>query len=624
VTELLGAGEAEVVTRVCELLVPGSSAVRPDRYLAATLPAMRPAEEDAVRAAIGLMVSVADESALTRLSGSAAFDRLRRLAIEAFYGDYAPPGHTGPTGHEIIGFAPPQAVRLRKDWTFLADPAATRGPWDSFEPTGPDRADVIVVGSGAGGGVIAAELAALSRGGADILLLEAGGFEPAAAHTRFELEARHRLWWPTRLASTTDDGTEPIALLSGRCVGGSTVINTKVAMRAPEFDVAKFHRQTGLLGRDGPFGIADLEPWYARIERRLGVRERTDWTPSVHRVGKGFAALGASLRPVRSYTDHNCSRCGSCLQGCPTNAGKSTLNTFLTPALVDQSGGLRLRTRCQVQHVLLDTSGQRPRVAGVSYRHGGHDGVLHAPTVVLAAGSLNTPQILLRTNENAGLDTRSSRLTGRTLGLHPARLVYGRFDEPQDCHQAYPITAHCLDHQRDADGGFVVEATTIQDPVAFAESLVDAGNRPLWGNRLAEVVRGYRHWAGLLVMTTDENNAVIDLDVGDDVVVRKRFSAAEQRRLDDALAFAVAALRAAGAREVVWTGLCTTHMQGSAPMGDDPARSVVDGSGRAHDVDGLYVGDGSLVPASLSVNPSLTIMALAAKVAAHIVEKSHG
>ncbi len=619
---VLGPGQTTVVNRVCELLVPGSSAVRPHEYLAATLPSLSPAQENEVHAAIGLMADVTGETALAGVAGSAAFDRLRRLAIEAFYGDFAPEGHSGPTGHERIGFAPPQASRLRKDWSFLAEPVPARGPWDACDASGPDGADVLVIGSGAGG-VIAAELA---DRGIDVMLVEAGGFEPAAGYMRFELAARHRLWWPTRLASTgstSDEAGAPIALLAGRCVGGSTVINTKVAMRAPAADIEKFHATTGLLGDRGhPFGVEDLEPFYDRISHRLGVRERSDWSGSVRRVEQGFTALGASLKPVRSYTDHNCSRCGSCLQGCPTNAGKSTLNTFLTPAL--GTGSLRLRTRHTIQRVMVDRTGRRPRVTGVRYQcDDGGEGVLRAPVVVLAAGSLNTPQILLRSEEIAGLDTPSTRRIGRTLGLHPARLVYGLFDEPQDCHRVYPITAHCLDHQADAEGGFVVEATTIQDPVSFAESLVDEHDRPLWGARLAEAVDRYRYWAGLLVMATDENTATIHLGTNEDVVVHKRFSTSERQRLGDALQFGVAVLRAAGAREVLWTGLSTTHMQGSAPMGDDPARSVVNSHGAAHDVDGLYVGDGSLVPASLSVNPSLTIMALAAKVAGHVAEEFH-
>lgn len=617
-SDLLSAGQHQVLARVCELVVPGSTGIRPDGYIARVLAGMTDEDEDAVHAAIGVLASVTDERALAALVGTSAFERLRRLAIEAYYGDYAPPGHAGPTGHEVIGFAPPQARRLRKDWSFLDQRVPGPSAWDNAYADPPSGADVVVVGSGAGGGVIAADLA---ERGADVLLIEAGGLHPAAEHTRFELEARHRLWWPTRFATPAADDGEPVALLGGRCVGGSTVINTKVAMRATDADVAKFHRATGLLGPGGaPFGSADLLPWYERIERVLGVRERTDWTASTHRVSQGFTALGATLRPVRSYTDFNCTRCGSCLQGCPTNAGRSTLNTFLAPVL--GTGALRLLTRHTVARVLLDRTRGRPAVRGVECV--GADGTrdtVEAHTVVLAAGALNTPQILLRSEDFTTLDTPSTRLVGATLGLHPARLVYGRFGGPQDCHMAYPITAHCLDRQDDADGGVVLEATTIQDPVSFAESLVDVECRPLWGADLVDVVRDYRHWAGVLAMATDENTARIELDANEEVVVTTRFSPAERDRLAGARTFATNVLLAAGARDVVCGGLSTTHMQGSVRMGSDPRRSVVDATGQAHDVRGLYVGDSSLVPASLSVNPSLTVMALAAGVAAHIAEE---
>jgi choline dehydrogenase-like flavoprotein len=206
----------------------------------------------------------------------------------------------------------------------------------------------------------------------------------------------------------------------------------------------------------------------------------------------------------------------------------------------------------------------------------------------------------LHTHETAGVDSPSARLTGRTLGLRPARLVYGLLAEPPDSR---------------AGSGFTVEPAPLPGPVAFAASLVDSAHQPLWGGRLAEVVRGYPGWTGLRVPVTDDNTAVADLGVGDEVVVGKRFSTAERRRLAEALEFAVDHLRAAGARDVVWSGLFAAHPQGGAPMGDDPGRSVVGPDGRSHDVDGLYVADASLLPAVLSVSPDLTVRALAAKVA---------
>ncbi|GAA3399193.1 GMC family oxidoreductase N-terminal domain-containing protein [Cryptosporangium minutisporangium] len=597
-----GPGQATVLAELCEAIVPGSVAAGAPAYIERAVAGLSAAEEDQLHAAIGLLSAVGTDG-LARLTGTAAFALLRRLAIEAYYGDFTLPGHTGPTPHETIGFTPAAATRLRKDWTFLGDiPTWPDDPYDTTGPV-PAEADVVVVGSGAGGGLIAAEL---GRQGHDVLVLEAGGYHPAESYTRFELEARHRLWWPIRFAETSD-ACGPVALLAGRCVGGSTVINTKVAMRASEADVARFATETGL--------TIDLEPWYGYVEALLGVRTRADWTPSVHRIAEGFAALGATLEPVRSYTDYNCTRCGACLTGCPSNAGKSALNTFLSPALARDE--IRVRTHRTVEEVLLADGGTR--AVGVRYR--GPDGQraeVRSRVVVLAAGALQTPLILLRSTTR---DTPSSRLIGRTLGLHPARLVYGRFDDPQDCHEVYPITAHCVDHQDDADGGFVIEGTTIQDPVAFAGSLLDAANRPLWGRRLVEAAGRYRYWVGVLAMANDANTGVVERSADDDAVVTKRFSEAERVRLADALAFSVAALRAAGAREVVWSGLSTSHVQGTARMGDDPARSVVGPTGRSHDVAGLYVGDASLIPASLSVNPSLTVMALAARVADALQEE---
>jgi choline dehydrogenase-like flavoprotein len=203
------------------------------------------------------------------------------------------------------------------------------------------------------------------------------------------------------------------------------------------------------------------------------------------------------------------------------------------------------------------------------------------------------------------------------------RLVYGLFDEPQDAHRVYPITAHCVKHQHDEEGGFVIEATTIQDPIAFATTLGDE-NGPLWGPRLVEAVRRFRHWIGFLAMANDDNNSAVT--VGEDGVeqIDVDFQPVEHERIDGALQFSRDVLEAAGATQVCWTGLVSTHVQGGCRMGDDPTRSVVDRNGESHDVKRLFVGDASLVPRTLSVNPSLTIMALATRLAEHLDADANG
>jgi len=467
--------------------------------------------------------------------------------------------------------------------------------------------DVVVVGSGAGGGVVAGELAQRGR---DVLLVECGPHLRASDVTRFEAKAAQDLFWPLRFAPLPEG--ELVTFLAGRCVGGTTTINTKVAFRAHERDVAKWHPASGLTS-DGrtPFSVADLEPYYDRVEQVLGVRERADWEKSVHTVVPGFRALGAELEAVDAYTDPNCTSCGSCIQGCASNAGKSTMNTYIADALA--KGILELRASTTVERVLVE-GGEATGVELVDAAGGRQ--TVRAGAVVVAGGSLNTPQVLLR----SGLE---SPVIGRHLGLHPVRLVYGLFDEPQDAHMVYPISAHCLKHQHDEDGGFVIEASTIQDPIAFATTLEDESG-PLWGQPLVDAVRKFRRWVGLLAMVNDENNGTVSVDEGGGESFAAAFNDGENRRLDAALRFSRDVLEAAGATQVCWTGLASTHVQGTCRMGSDPERSVVDADGRVWGVDRLYVGDGSVVPRTLSVNPSLTIMALASRLAGHLHDDPHG
>jgi choline dehydrogenase-like flavoprotein len=475
-----------------------------------------------------------------------------------------------------------------------------------------ERFDVVVVGSGAGGGVVAGELADRGR---RVLLLEVGPHLTAADFTRWEAKAAHDLWWPIRFALIDGGAGGAMPLLGGRCVGGTTTVNTKVALRADAKDYAKWHEASGIVGSNGsPFGASDLDPHYDRVEKRLGVRERTDWRKSVRTVEPAFRALGAPLEPVMSYTDGNCMSCGSCLQGCPTNAGKSTLNTYIHDAWA--AGRLELRADARVERVVIE----KGEATGVEYVS---DGALHgvdAGAVVVAAGALNTPQLLMR----SGLPkSPSSRLVGRNLGFHPVRLVFGLFDEPQDAHMVYPITAHAMAHQHDEDGGFVIEATTMMDPIGFATSVEDESG-PLWGDALVETLRSYRHWIGMLAMANDDNNGSVTVDEGGAESFTAAFTEAELSRTGAGLDFARDVLRAAGASSVKWTGLISTHVQGTCRMGSDPERSVVDTDAQSWDVKRLYVGDGSLVPRTLSVNPSLTFMALADRLAEHLHADPHG
>jgi choline dehydrogenase-like flavoprotein len=290
------------------------------------------------------------------------------------------------------------------------------------------------------------------------------------------------------------------------------------------------------------------------------------------------------------------------------------MNTYIADALV--RGQLELRAESAVERVLIEDGPSGPQAIGVEYVDAA--GVRHtvgASAVVIAAGALNTPQLLIRSGIGGQV--------GRNLGIHPVRLVYGLFDEPQDAHMVYPITAHCMSFQHDEDGGYVIEATTIQDPISFATTIGDETG-PLWGPRLVEAVRKFRHWVGVLAMSNDDNNSAVGVDENGLERFEVELRPNEQERITGALHFSKEVLRAAGARELLWTGIASTHVQGSCRMGDDPARSVVDRNGESHDVKRLFVGDASLIPRTLSVNPSLTIMALATRLAEHLDADPNG
>jgi choline dehydrogenase-like flavoprotein len=458
-----------------------------------------------------------------------------------------------------------------------------------------------------------------------VLLLEAGGHYTAADHMRWEARANRELWWPPAIAEPATAADQPLLLLRGRCVGGTTTINTKVALRPPDEDYVKWHAASGLRGESGePFAATDLENHFERVEATLGVRPRTDWQGCVRQVQEAFAQLGGELEPVDAYTDANCMRCGSCLQGCPTNAGKSTLNTWIHPPWAD--GRLELRAGADVRRVLVSDTGDGPIATGVRYADPtGATHEVHASAVVVAAGALATPGLLIRSGLGGdGAPTASGRLVGRHLGFHPARLVEGLFDTIQDAHMVYPITSHCMAFQRDADGGFVIEASTIQDPIAFATALRDERDRAVWGDELVELMRSYRHFNGLLTMVSDCNHGRVWVDRAG----RDRFTVAfddvERERNERALAFARQVLERSGARRVFHTGLMSTHVQGGCRMGSDPERSVVDGHGECHHVRRLFLGDSSVMPATIAVNPSLTIMALADRLASYLDADERG
>ena len=469
-----------------------------------------------------------------------------------------------------------------------------------------ERFEVVVVGSGAGGGVVAGELAERGR---NVLLLETGPHLTAAQFERWESKASNDMWFPIRLALPAGDpGPGPLALIAGRCVGGTTTINTKLALRASQRELDKWAAASGV-----QLSTDDLAPYYQRVEEYLGVRRRVDWNwrKCVRTAAAGFEALGYELEPVDAYTDENCTQCGSCLQGCPTNAGKGTLNTWIRSNWM--AGRLELRPECFVKRVLHSNE----EATGVEYvDSSGATHVVDADVVVVACGALGTPQLLMRSEV-------PNDWVGRNLGFHPAQFVFGLFDELQDAHMVAPISSHFMDNAPDDKGGYIVEAVTVQDPIGFTVALCDE-NGPMWGQPLVDAAKQYRNWIGLLCLSNDDNNGRIEVDADGNEMYWCDFQPNEIARQQAAFEFSKQVLEAAGASQVLWSSFASTHVQGSCRMGSDSSNSVVDSNGQSHDVNRLYVGDSCVFPRTLSVNPSMTIMSMAARLADHLDANESG
>ncbi len=541
----------------------------------------------------------------------AGFQALKRLAQVAYY--CWPVERGGHPAWTAVGYPGP-----------LPSPESGLEPLPVVVPEGDAvlECDVVVVGSGAGGGVVAGLLAEAGR---SVVVLEKGPNPGWREMTQVEGDMLGALYLDGGLLMT-QSGSMPI--LAGSCLGGGTAINYTTSFPLPAPARAEWDVRSGL----ALFSGAAFEESLARVSARLDVGTR--WTAPGTRdalLERGCRALGwhVDLIPRNVTECKEGLECGYCGYGCRHGAKNSTTRTYLADAA---RAGARLVAHCDVARILVE--GGRARGVEASVRAA--DGTtrtltVRANVVVAACGAVNTPALLVR----SGL---GGAAVGRGLRLHPGTAVAGIFPERVEPWTGGLQTRYS-DQLADQHEGYGVKFETV--PVHFALPASGFGWESARQSREDIGRLGNLSIVGVLLRDRDPGRVAVSREGR--ARVHYEVSDFDVRHVREGLRGAAQILAAAGAREIfslhtpparvrpgepAWldrfTAQCDSrgyrrcrmsyisfHQMGTAGMGADPRRSATDAAGAVRGVRGVYVADGSLFPAASGVNPMLTIMAMA-------------
>ncbi len=491
--------------------------------------------------------------------------------------------------------------------------------------------DVCVVGSGAGGSVIAAEAA---RAGRSVLVLEAGQYRSEADFNQLELQGYSELYYGGGLA-TSEDGS--ISVLAGQTLGGGTVVNYMNCIPTPE-RITKEWTSHGIVGL-GDHAAYCREHVDVVMQRLNANTEATTQNATHRKLMAALDELGHEHRPiVRNATpDDRAENCGYCAMGCQHGCKLSAMKTWLQDA---SDSGARAVVGCHAEKILV-SDGQATGVqAGVTHADGSITGLtVEAPNVVVACGAIESPALLLR----SGI---GGPAVGKHLRLHPAYVVMGVYDEPIEGWSGQ-IQSLVSDVFEDLEGeyGFLIEAT------GMFPGLIGAIFPWSDGTTHKALMQSFRWQAPFITVARDHGSGEVVLDDLGRAVMRWGLGDEVDRRLAQRANVELCRLhRAAGAVEVFtahaqelrWrsgedfdsflervdaasydpndVACFTAHQMGSCRMGSDPSTSVADGRGELHDVRGVWIGDGSAFPTAPGVNPMISIMALAHRTAGELLD----
>jgi choline dehydrogenase-like flavoprotein len=481
------------------------------------------------------------------------------------------------------------------------------------------EADVVVVGSGAGGAVVACELA---RKGLAVAIIEEGSYFTRADFTGRPMEMQRKLY--RQVGMTVTLGNTVIYCPVGCTVGGTTTVNSGTCLRVPEERLDRWSRKDGL----GPFAPAALKPRYEQVEKTLGIAPVPERLlgPNALAVAAGAAKLGLPAGPLpRNAPD--CDASALCPFGCPTDAKRSMNVSYIPMAL---RAGAHLYTGLSATRILM-ANGRAEGVVAMAHALA-HPVTFKARSVVVAGGALLSP-LLLR---QSGLAEGSGCL-GRHLSLHPSGQVAGIFDREIDMWKGVPQGFQVTDPKLPR-----VRFQGVSVPLELASAMVE-----LVGPELTEFMESYRHLSTFGFMIDDTSRGQVLRQVHGWPLVWYWLNWADFTQVRKAILRLAELYFEAGARTVITpvrgyqmlrskdelgtlkrarygpcdVGLGAFHPLGTCRMGRRRTDSVVNEDFQVWGADNVYVVDGAVFPGSPGVNPQITIMALALGAAQRISDR---
>lgn len=456
--------------------------------------------------------------------------------------------------------------------------------------------DFIIIGSGASGSVMANYLA---RAGASVVVLEAGQRHSAKTFPRNELLANAQLFWGGGMDATANAN---LLFLRGKVLGGGTIVNQCLLDR---FDDVVFDQWRDVSGVDF-FRESVMGRHYDEIESNLVLQkiERDQWNKNAQMYVEAFEKLGYGWAPLRRGQS-NCSvdknDCMACLGGCRRDSKQSMLVSFIPKA---EAAGAKFVTGFEVSGIV-----HGPRHVAVHGRQKGESQVLYARKVVVAAGTLGTNHLMLKSGFKPKLPALGENFFG-----HPQWMNLALFDDKIDAHKG-ALQGVKSDDARFREMGFKLENVFV-GPIG-ATMLI-----PAHGAKMQDYMKRYRYMASTEVCIRDVEPGTIRMGGNGRLNITKPIGAEDSRRGMAGVKVVRELYQALGAKEFITSNFnFSLHQMGGCAIGNSPSTAVVNERFEVFGLENLTIADGSVFPRAPGINPSLSIMANSHRAAQGLLEE---